>query len=252
MNPPGQSGKLARLETADVGDGLGAMPAGWSFGGETPKHFECHIARSVPHYAAGHKLIEQISEFFVKTDSVVYDLGTSTGNLLRRLSERHPKGARWIGIDIEDAMISHARAEQAARGGSGFVEYVVADACEMEFEPCDLIISYYTMQFIRPRQRQDLFNAIYRALNWGGAFLLFEKVRAPDARFQDIASALYADYKLEGGYTASEILGKARSLRTVLEPFSTQANLDMLTRAGFVDFMTIYKQICFEGFLAIK
>jgi tRNA (cmo5U34)-methyltransferase len=97
-----------------------------------------------------------------------------------------------------------------------------------------------------------VFDAIYRALNWGGAFLLFEKVRAPDARFQDITSGLYVDYKLEGGYTAGEILEKARSLRTVMEPFSTQGNLDLLGRAGFVDIMTIYKHICFEGFLAIK
>jgi tRNA (cmo5U34)-methyltransferase len=38
----------------------------------------------------------------------------------------------------------------------------------------------------------------------------------------------------------------------VLEPFSTQGNLDMLKRAGFVDVMTIMKYVCFEGFLAIK
>jgi tRNA (cmo5U34)-methyltransferase len=252
VNSPRQSGILSRLDTADVGDGLSAVPAGWSFGGDTPKHFDSHIARSIPNYAAGHRLIEQVSDFFVRNDSVIYDIGTSTGSLLRRLSERHPAGARWIGIDVEDAMINHARAEQAARGSAGNVEYIVADACDVGYEPCDLVISYYTMQFVRPRRRQDLFNAIYRALNWGGAFLLFEKVRAPDARFQDIASALYVDYKLGGGYAASEILGKARSLKSVLEPFSTQGNLDMLTRAGFLDIMTIYKHICFEGFLAIK
>ena len=29
-------------------------------------------------------------------------------------------------------------------------------------------------------------------------------------------------------------------------------NLDLLKRAGFVDIMTVFKYICFEGFLAIK
>ena len=38
----------------------------------------------------------------------------------------------------------------------------------------------------------------------------------------------------------------------MLEPFSTQGNVDMLRRAGFVDHMSVFKHLCFEGFLAIK
>jgi len=234
-----------------VGDGLVVSSAGWTFGGDTPKSFEAHIARSVPDYVAGHELIEQISDFFVKKDSVVYDLGTSTGALLRRLSARHQPGTRWIGIDVEPAMIDQARAEHADESAKN-TEYLVADACDVEYLPSDLVICYYTMQFIHPRRRQDLFNSIYRALNWGGALLLFEKVRAPDARFQDIMSSLYVDYKLANGYSTSEIIGKSASLKGILEPFSTKGNLDMLGRAGFSDIMTIYKYVCFEGFLAIK
>jgi len=86
----------------------------------------------------------------------------------------------------------------------------------------------------------------------GGAFILFEKVRAPDARFQDIMQTLYTDYKLEQNYTPEEIISKTRSLKGILEPFSTQGNLDLLKRAGFVDVMSVYKYICFEGFIAIK
>ena len=93
---------------------------------------------------------------------------------------------------------------------------------------------------------------IYEALNWGGAFLLFEKVRGPDARFQDFMTAVYTDYKLERGYLAEEIVEKSRSLKGILEPFSTQGNIDLLKRAGFIDIMTILKFACFEGFLAIK
>ena len=54
------------------------------------------------------------------------------------------------------------------------------------------------------------------------------------------------------GYNGDEINGKSRSLKGVLEPFSTQGNLDLLQRAGFVDVMTVFKYMCFEGFLAIK
>ena len=81
---------------------------------------------------------------------------------------------------------------------------------------------------------------------------MFEKVRGADARFQDILCALYNDYKIREGYSADEIIAKSRSLKGVLEPFSTQGNLDMLKRAGFVDINTVQKYLCFEGFLAIK
>ena len=81
---------------------------------------------------------------------------------------------------------------------------------------------------------------------------MFEKTRGADARFQDILTALYTDYKLRKGYTPDDIVSKSMSLRGVMEPFSTQGNLDMLERAGFKDINIIQKYICFEGFLAIK
>ena len=59
-------------------------------------------------------------------------------------------------------------------------------------------------------------------------------------------------YALDKGFSETEIVNKGRSLKGKLEPFSTNGNLDMLKRAGFVDIMTVMKYVCFEGFLAIK
>jgi tRNA (cmo5U34)-methyltransferase len=132
------------------------------------------------------------------------------------------------------------------------LSFVHGDCGLHPYQKSDLIIAYYTVQFVPPYRRQELITSLYNALNWGGALILFEKVRGPDARFQDIATALYTDYKLANGYTPDEIIGKSRSLKGILEPFSTQGNLDLLTRAGFVDVMSVMKYICFEGFLAIK
>ena len=49
-----------------------------------------------------------------------------------------------------------------------------------------------------------------------------------------------------------KFFNKTRSLKSVLEPFSTLGNLGLLKRAGFKDIVTIQKYICFEGLLAIK
>jgi tRNA (cmo5U34)-methyltransferase len=235
---------------AGTGDSIDAPNAGWSFGGDVPEHFEDHVSKSVPLYDAGHDLVLKIADFFIDDRSVCYELGCSTAVLTRRLAERNAhRRTRFVGIDIEESMTRKA-SELCADLPN--VSIVTADALDVDLEPADLIIAYYTVQFVRPRHRQHLLDRIYEALNWGGAFVLFEKVRGPDARFQDLFTALYTDYKLDRGYGPDEIIGKARSLKGVLEPFSTQGNLDLLRRAGFVDITTVMKYVCFEGFLAIK
>lgn len=115
----------------------------------------------------------------------------------------------------------------------------IADVNLYEFEQSDFIVSYYTIQFIPPKLRQELINKIYESLNGGGAFVWFEKIRGSDARFQDILTILYNDYKLEKNFSGEEIISKARSLKGVLEPFSTQGNIDLLKRAGFVDIQIV-------------
>jgi tRNA (cmo5U34)-methyltransferase len=234
-----------------TGQNINADEAGWTFGGQTPATFSEHIQQSVPFYDTGHELAVKLSDYFVKEQSVCYDLGTSTGVLAGKLARRHARhtGTQWIGIDIEPGMIRQARAEN---GNLENIEFAVDDITHYPYLPSDLITAYYTIQFVPPAVRQDLFNKVFSALNWGGAFILFEKVRACDARFQDIIQTLYTDYKLDQGYTPTEIINKTRSLKGILEPFSTQGNLDLLKRAGFVDIITVFKYLCFEGFLAIK
>ncbi|MBT3566624.1 MAG: methyltransferase domain-containing protein [Porticoccus sp.] len=236
-----------------VGDGLPADRANWKFNGEVVDLFDDHISRSVPLYEEGHDLICDMSDFFIKPDSLCYEVGCSTGTLTLKLAIHNQKKpeARFIGIDIEKDMIKKASGKATKIKGLN-VSFIADDVIELEMDNADLIVCYYTIQFINTSVRQKLIDKLYSKLNWGGALLLFEKVHGADARFQDILSALYSDYKIRQGYSADEIIAKSRSLKGVLEPFSTQGNLDMLKRAGFVDINTVQKYLCFEGFLAIK
>ncbi|MGE0483341.1 MAG: methyltransferase domain-containing protein [Gammaproteobacteria bacterium] len=235
---------------AKVGDIIDARNAEWRFSGVASTQFDAHVARSVPFYAESHELVLRLSDFFVHEESRVYDLGCATGTLLAGLAARHAdRRLRLIGLDQEADMVRLAR-QRCAEHNACTIEQV--DIAAFDFEPCDLVVACYTLQFVAPRVRQQVFDAIYRALEWGGAFVLFEKVRAPDARFQDIMSSLYVDHKLDQGYSGDEIVAKSRSLKGVLEPFSREGNLGLLERAGFVDVMSVFKYVCFEGFLAIK
>jgi tRNA (cmo5U34)-methyltransferase len=234
-----------------VGQNIETQRAGWRFDGSVADTFVDHVRQSVPLYDEGHDLVCQLSDFFVHDDSVCYEVGASTGQLLRQLAERHaskPK-VRWIGIDPIEPMIEKAREHCE---GVDNIELVVDNALTFDYEKADLIVSYYCIQFIHPKHRQALFDRIYERLNWGGALILFEKVRGPDARFQDMMVSLYNDFKVRQGFDAGEILNKTSSLKGVLEPFSREGNLGLMQRAGFTDIATLMKYVCFEGFVAIK
>ena len=240
-------------QNKNVGEGIVAGNASWTFGDVTPQHFNEHVRRSVPLYENGHELVAKISDYFVKPDSVCYELGVSTATLIKKLALRHNKCVKWVGIDCEKKMIEKAKEEINSNNVTiDNIELSVDDINLFPYEHSDLIVSYYTIQFVPPGLRQDLIKKIYNSLNWGGGFLLFEKVRASDPRFQDMMTGIYIDYKLEQGYTSDEIIAKSRSLKGILEPFSSQGNIDLLKRAGFQDIMTVFKYVCFEGFLCIK
>jgi len=231
------------------GDGIKADNAAWKFNGEMVEQFETHVEKSVPFYSEGHDLVAKLSDYFVKEDSICYELGSSTGKLSYKLALRHEgKNGQFIGLEIEEDMVK--KAEDSYHHDS--LDFECVDINTAVFEKADLIVAYYTVQFVHPKQRQALIDKVYESLNWGGAFIMYEKVRANDARFQDIMTGLYTEYKLDQGYTAEEIVAKSKSLKGVLEPFSTQGNLDMLKRSGFVDILSVQKYVNFEGFLAIK
>jgi tRNA (cmo5U34)-methyltransferase len=227
-----------------------APNADWSFYG-IEEQFDKHVEKSVPLYHEGHELICNLSDFFVPGGGLITEIGCSTGTLAKKLSDHHRErdGFRYQGIDSVAGMVEKA---QQLCGEDSRICIEQGDIVTQDLEPSSMIISYYTMQFIHPKFRQNVFDKLYQSLEWGGALVLFEKVRAPDARFQDIASQIYNDFKLANNFTEKEILNKSRSLKGVQEPFSTQGNLDLMQRAGFEDVMTVAKWVCFEGFLAIK
>ena len=235
----------------NVGDNIQKERAGWNFSGSVAKTFSEHVRKSVPFYDEGHNLVCYLSDFFCQPDSLCYELGVSTGQLIKKLADynKHKPNIKWIGIDKEKEMVLEA---QKHCEDISNIELFTDNILIFDYEKTDFIVSYYCMQFVPERNRQDLFNKIYEQLNWGGALVLFEKVRAPDARFQDMMTSIYNDYKLRNGFSSDEIIGKAQSLKGVLDPFSTEGNLGLLKRAGFVDIMTVMKYVCFEGFLAIK
>ena len=62
----------------------------------------------------------------------------------------------------------------------------------------------------------------------------------------------YNDFKESNGFTDQQIRNKTKSLRGILDPFSSNGNEDLLKRAGFKDISSIAQWLNFKGWLAIK
>jgi tRNA (cmo5U34)-methyltransferase len=236
------------LHAPHVGDGITTPAGSWTFGGEVPAAFDAHVARSVPAYTEGQELICDVADQLVPAGGRVYDLGCSTGALTAQIAERlAPRRVEVIGVDREPGMIERAELRCA---GMPQVRFQTASLHELALEPADMVVSYYTLQFVPLRTRGQIVARIHDALVPGGTFALFEKVLASSARNQATAAGAYEDWKGRQGFSDEEIASKARSIRGVLQPLSPEENDAMLQAAGFDDLMRVFRWVLFEGLIA--
>jgi tRNA (cmo5U34)-methyltransferase len=233
-----------------VGDEIALEGRRWTFARGTAARFDDHAGKSIPGYQDGHALIEEISDFFVSNGGRVVEVGCSTGALISRLARRHERvPVEFLGVDLVQEMVDVAR-ERCQ--GQRNLNIELADARRVDYSDACLVVMYYTLQFIPMRQRRSLLERICREMCPGGALVLFEKTRLPNGMLQDICNQVYDTHKLEAGFHAEEIIGKARSLRGVLEPFTSAENAALIRGAGFGEPHVLYRQLAFEGTLALK
>jgi tRNA (cmo5U34)-methyltransferase len=105
--------------------------------------------------------------------STILDLGTGTGETLRRVVHRHPD-ARAIGIDESDDMLAVAR--QVVPGADLRVARLQD---ELPAGPFDLVVSALAVHHLDPREKAELFRNVADRLAPGGRFVLADVV-VPD------------------------------------------------------------------------
>lgn len=212
--------------------------------------FDDMLNRSVPFYQETLDLtIFYISEL-LEEGATVMDLGCSTANTLINLAKRTPKNFRLIGIDNSPAMIRQAKSKAEAFGVA--VELIESDFFDATFPKTDAVIANYTLQFVRPRKREELVKKIYDCLNPGGIFLFSEKVVATDPKLDKLMIEKYYAYKKSKGYSEFEIAQKREALENVLVPYSEEENRQMIRENGFSHCETIFRWNNFATFIARK
>ena len=212
--------------------------------------FDDMLERSIPFYK---DVIELISNLIVKNSSdrgVVCDLGCSTAKTLLEIDKKSKKKLRLIGIDNSKAMIDRAKNKAIAYGSD--LELVFGDILKIDIPKSDIIVANYTLQFVRPLQREKLIKRIFSSLKRGGLFIVSEKIISEDRSLNLQLIEEYHNFKKSQGYSDFEISQKREAIENVLVPYSDKENIQMLKNSGFDFVEIIFKWANFSTYIAKK
>ena len=219
--------------------------------------FDDMVSRSVPFYNEIQRIqSDLVMAFLPQEGGIVCDLGCSTGTTLEYLThhQKCPDSARFIGYDNAESMLDKARDKLSEQIAAGRVSLIAADLNRLPLlPPCDVVILNWTLQFVRPIDREPLLKAIYQALKPGGIVLLSEKILDNDP----VLNRLYIDHylqfkKSQSGYTDLENRRKREALENVLIPYRLDENYALLERAGFARRSTYFQWFNFACMIAVK
>ncbi|WP_120945365.1 carboxy-S-adenosyl-L-methionine synthase CmoA [Helicobacter labacensis] len=222
------------------------LPKRFEFDSQVAGMFDDMLTRSIPHY---HETLKLASHFVAQDlEGVVYDLGCSTGNFLATLAPLLPNNVPLVGVDNSPSMLAKAQEKLQASN----IAWRCEDLLHTSLDNAGAVVLLYTLQFIRPLQRQALIQRIFDALKPGGVVVVAEKMMSLDRILDKQMIELYYFYKQQQGYTLNEISFKREALENVLVPYSLQENTALLEQAGFKNVEVLFKWVNFGLLLARK
>lgn len=228
----------------DTDDKIVSEHSNWQFDEGVAQNFDEHVRKSVPSYVYVQHLAEQFSDWFTYPNSTVIDLGSATGETLRRIKHRHTKPLNLIGYDNAPAMIKVAKSKG--------VETTLVDLnYSMDLPEFSYCVALYTLQFLLPKARYELLRKLYRKLADNGAIFVVEKTMGSTPQTQDILQSLYWEMKEANGFSAEQIINKSKALRGCMYPKTIADNESEFNATGFKSEI-VFKETLFCGWLLTK
>jgi tRNA (cmo5U34)-methyltransferase len=226
----------------------------WAFNKNVSKSFDTHVRQSIPFYEVFQKDIAKYSEWFLKDDSLVYDLGCSTGKTIKYISKLNINTKFKIyAIDNSKPMIAIAKKNLSKIKKKNLqIKVIHGDIRKIIFKKCDLIYSILLMPFLSKKAQIDLLKKSYKSLKSGGAFISVNKIESNNSKFQDIFNQLYFDFKKKKKISSNDILKKSQALRSVMTLNTQTEEIKILKQVGFKKIEIFFKYLNFIGIIAVK
>lgn len=225
----------------------------FQFSAKVAEVFDDMLNRSVPCYRQLIGMTGQILTEFLDDGDQIYDLGCSTGTTMLELCRSLSNlDLHFVGVDNSPAMITKASLKAEVYSKKDRLQFIEKNILKTELDTAGAVLLNYTLQFIRPLERQTLLEKVYRALRPGGVLIVSEKVLSSDPLLNRTYIHLYLEFKRSQGYSEIEIANKREALENVLVPFSNEENMHLLKNAGFATVESFFQWFNFISYIAIK
>lgn len=215
------------------------------------------LRRSIPGYAASIEAIGSLAARYVRAGTNCYDLGCSLGaaTIALRQGIREP-GCRIVAVDTAPAMIERCQEivakDSYAPALMTDVDVVLDDIRNIEIVNASMIVLNYTLQFLDPKDRDEMLRRIYEGMNEGGLLLLSEKVVDENPHMEELLVDLHHEHKRRNDYSALEVSRKRAALENVLVPETVSAHHARLEQAGFSHSAVWLRYFNFVSIIALR
>ncbi len=225
----------------------------FSFNQQVVDVFPDMINRSVPSYQNIIDGIGKIANLLCPVDPVIYDLGCSLGSVSLSIAKHaQSKSPSIKGIDYSQAMIDRCQQHIGAFSFGSSISLQKADLVTISLGPCNMAVVNFTLQFIKPSQRQGIIDKVYKALEPNGIFVLSEKIKGCKNILDNVLIELHHEFKRENGYSDLEISQKRSALEDAMKLDTIEQHSERLRQAGFTEICVWYQHFNFVSIIAIK
>lgn len=232
-----------------VGKGLYSDKS-WVFDKNIARHFDRHVNQSVPQYKELQKYIGALSIFFLRNNSIIYDLGCSTGQTIQSVIEQMPENLKcnFIGIDNQLEMLNLAK----KRIKKNNIQFLNKDITKYQLKKSNLIFAILLLNFFEIELQNKILKNIYNSLKPNGAAIIVNKVLSSSPNNQSIFDQMYVKFKIDNKLSHSEIINKQISLRTSMTLLTNKEYIKKFEEVGFKNIEIFYRWFNFVGYIVTK
>lgn len=184
--------------------------------------FDTHVREQLPWYELASDMAIDLARHYAESGCLVYDVGSSTGNIMRRASAALPE-SEVVGIEPSGLM---------AKSSGGSV--LVAKAEEVSFRPFGVAICFLSILFMAPSKRRVFIDYLKSRVIRGGAIIIVDKDSSVPGYLAKAFWRSTLSNKLKHGAEPSDVTLKELSLIGVQRPLEPR---DM--GEGFVEWFRL-------------